>query len=651
MNVHVARRGFLKIAAVALLMPRRLAAAIVRGLAQCRNETAAVAEGRRVGVGTARLEGPAAVEVCTHQTWTLVYTAGRAGIKPGGGLRIALRHLQGRAGFPQKVRPERACYLTARADGGVPLTVSIPNGWKVFFTQYFPWQNIVQVTVGEPGLAPGKTVRVTYGDRRGGGPGFPVQSFDERRWQFKVYADPLGNEKYLPVADSPTVEVVAAAPHRATVVMPSDAVVGQSTWCLVRAEDRYGNPAPRYRGTVTLRSSVPSATLPPNHTFTDADRGVHRFDGLKFGATGTHTVKARDGRFEAAGNPVRVARTRPEHLLLWGDLHGHTLYSDGRGTVREYYQSARDVVGLDFCAVSDHAFEILDEMWAHSKAVTNGFNEPGRFVTFNAYEWSGMTPLGGDHNVYFLDDDPPLYRSTSYDDPRNLQMDHGPTPKVRTVEALYARLAAHLENKNVFCIPHWGGRHGNPQFHDPRIQRLIEVFSEHRRSEDWATTFLAAGHRLGIMASTDDHYGNPGYGYLQKVRDWAKQEIGMAAVAVYAPELTRRSVFHALYDRRCYATSGSRILLDLESDGHPMGSEYRTLLSPRLRVRAVGTARIARVEIKKDSQVVQTLRPGDTSVDLAWRDPDFRSDRPCYYYVRILQQDNEEAISSPIWVN
>ena len=651
MTLRIARRTFLRLSVGLLLLPRKLAAAVVRGLARCKNETTAIAEGRRIGVGTARLEGPKTVEVCTHQTWTLVYTAGRAGIKPGGGLRIALRHLQNRAGYPQTREPVRARYLTARADGGAPLDVSVPNGWKVFFTQYFPWQNIVQVTVGDPGLAPGRSIRLTYGDRSGGGPGFPVQSFDEPRWQFKVYADPLGGGSYFPVADSPTIEVVAAEPYRLAVVMPADAVAGKPTWCLMRAEDRCGNPAPRYRGTVTLRSSDPGAKLPAPRTFTDADRGVHRFSDLTFAALGTHTVAASDGRREATGNPVRVASARPKRLLLWGDLHGHTLYSDGRGTVEEYYQFAQHVAGLDFCAVTDHAFELLDEMWAHSKSVTNRTNQPGRFVTFNGYEWSGKTPVGGDHNVYFLEDDPPLYRSTSYYDPRNLQMYHGPEPKVRDAKELYAKLVARLRDKNVFCVPHWGGRHGNPDFHDTRVERLIEIISEHRRSEDWATRFLARGRRLGIIACTDNHYGNPGYGYLQKVRDWKTQEIGMAAVAVYAEEHTRRSIFRALYDRRCYATTGARIILDVESDGHAMGSEVRTGSPPHLRVVAVGTARIARVEIKKDSKVVHAIRPDTTTVDLAWRDAGFRPDQPCYYYVRLVQVDNEEAISSPIWIN
>ena len=616
-----------------------------------RQEAEAIAAGKRAGVGSVTLEGPRTVEVMSHQTWTLVYTAGKAGVGPAGGIRIAMRHLP-QWTPPQTKNPQAPGYLTVTTSQNRPVKVYADyGGSRSFFPQYFAWQNMVEVTVAEPGLAPGETLAVTYGDRSGGSPGIRVQPFDESHFMFKVYADPSGNGQHFPMEDSPAIEIVAAEPYRLGVIMPSDAVAGQPTWCLVRAEDRYGNPATGYRGTITWQSTDPDAQLPQRYTFTESDGGVHRFEGLTFNTAGPQTVTVDDSRFRRTGNPVRVAAAGPEQLLLWGDLHGHTLFSDGRGTVEEYYDFAEQFSGLDFCAVSDHAFEILAEMWEHSKAVTNLRNKPGRFVTFQGYEWSGNSRVGGDHNVYFLDDDPPMYRSTSYYTPENLQMYHGPDPKLAHVTDLFAELNRLIENKDVFCIPHYGGRQGNPTMHDPKVQRLIEIYSEHRRSEDWAGKFLANGHRLGIMASTDNHYGNPGYGYLRPSFDWDKQEIGMAMVAVYAPERTRESIFQALYDRRTYATSGSRIILDVRCDGQAMGSEYRTAGPPVLTVEAVGTSPIAAVQIKKNSRIVHTIHPGKTAVSLRWQDPDFQADRSCYYYVRIEQEDDEEAISSPIWVN
>ena len=231
--------------------------------------------------------------------------------------------------------------------------------------------------------------------------------------------------------------------------MPSDAIVDQPTWCLVRVEDRYGNPAVSYRGTIQFQTHSDTSGLPESYTFTAQDQGVHRFESLIFLQEGCRTIQVSNGDWRASGNPVLVRGQRPERLLLWGDLHGHTLMSDGRGTVEEFYDFAERVAGLDFCAVTDHAFEILDEMWEHSKKVTNRVHRPGKFVTFQAYEWSGITPLGGDHNCYFLDDDPPIFRSTFWYTPTNLQMYHGPTPKQEHVTDVFAALNRRLRDKNV----------------------------------------------------------------------------------------------------------------------------------------------------------------------------------------------------------
>lgn len=634
---------------ILLNAPAAAPGAELGGLVPNRYEQAAVEKGRKLGIGAARLEGPEVVEVSSMQTWTFVYTAGPAGVQPGGGLRIGMRHLS-QWSPPQTADPRSVGYLTVQTEHAQPVKTLIDVRSR-FFPQYFAWHNMLQVTLPERGLQPGETLRLTYGDRGGGSPGIKVQPFDESCFVFKTYVDALGQGDYLPLGDSPAIEIVSAEPFRISVVMPSDAVAGEPTWVIVRAEDLYGNPADRYRGTVALKSTDRQAQLPQAHTFTAEDRGVFRFQNIIFRSVDVQVVSASDGAFSQRGNPVRVVDQRPEELLLWGDLHGHTLVSDGRGTVEEFYDFADRVAGLDVCAVTDHAFEILDEMWAHSKQVTNRAYDPGRFVTLQAFEWSGMTPVGGDHNCYFLDDDPPLFRSTSYYDPTNLQEYHGPDPKQEHVRDVFAELQQLLDDKNVFCIPHFGGRRANPEFHQPDVQRMVEIYSEHKRSEDWANTFLARGQRLGIMASTDGHYGNPGYGYLRPSFQWDTQEIGMAAVAIRAPERTRESVFRSLYDRRVYATSGDRIILDFDVDGHPMGTEFRTSSAPLVHIEAHGTAPIERVEIKKNGRIVHLLEPGEMSVRAMWRDPEFDPTTTSYYYVRIVQLNNEEAISSPVWVN
>ena len=146
--------------------------------------------------------------------------------------------------------------MVVTAPAGQPMQTTVDFHNK-YFAEYFAWHNMIEVVLPERGLKPGEILRITLGDRSGGSPGIRVQPFDESCFVFKTYADALGQGKYLPLANSPAIEIVAAEPVRLQVVMPSDAVVGQTTWCLVRAEDRYGNPAPRYRGRVKLTATDP----------------------------------------------------------------------------------------------------------------------------------------------------------------------------------------------------------------------------------------------------------------------------------------------------------------------------------------------------------------------------------------------------------
>src|SRR3990170_4219931 len=161
-----------------------------------RYEEEAVAAGQKLAIGSATLEGPKSAEVMSHQSWTLLYTAGKAGIRPGGGIRIGMRHLV-QWSPPQTQDPKGEGYLTAHASGDVPVKVSIDSGRR-FFLEYFAWQNMVEVILPERGLAPGEKIAITYGDRSEGSPGTRVQPFDESRFVFKVYVDALGQDKYLP---------------------------------------------------------------------------------------------------------------------------------------------------------------------------------------------------------------------------------------------------------------------------------------------------------------------------------------------------------------------------------------------------------------------------------------------------------------------
>jgi hypothetical protein len=361
-----------------------------------------------------------------------------------------------------------------------------------------------------------------------------------------------------------------------------------------------------------------------------------------------------DNEFTARSNPVQVKSNKSASDIYWGDIHGHTLLSDGHGTLDEFYRYCRDVAALDICAATDHGFMISDAAtWKRSKKITEKFNQPGRFVTLQAYEWSGMTNVGGDHNVYFRSSDPPIFRSRSYYDYRNQQTYHGSEPQVNFIEDLNSTLLQRFKEGNVLTIPHYGGRKANPAWHNPRIERLIEIFSDHQRSHKWAYEFLKRGYRLGIIASNDSHTGRPGYGFLHNPlqKKDGVIEIGTSLMAVFSKDLSRDTIFTSLYNRRTYATTGDRILLDLRLGNARMGEEITGKEPATIYVTVEGTAPVKTIEILRDTKVVKSVQFTSEHASLEWKDQTpLALGATAVYWVRVVQANKEEAVSSPIWL-
>lgn len=630
-------------------------------LARHATEDDAVVAGQKKDLGAAILEGPAEVEVNSQASWTLRFTVGRAGMKPGGGVRLAFAHGMGGdwgGQHLQTAQPDAESYAAATATNGARIRIT-PKPWRTgaagpdeTFRRYHPWQWITEFILEDKPLKTGDVISISMQRLR-------VQQRDETAFLFKLYADSNGDDDYLPLAKSPAVRICGAAADSIVVNAPADAVAGQPVAVTAWLADRFANPATGFTGTLRVENNDSKVELPRPHRFRANELARYRFQGIVFSQPGVYRLRVTqtDGPLRGVSGPIRVYAQASPQRVFWGDIHTHTSYSDGRGSVAETYEFGRDYSALDFCAVTDHSFLVSDKMWQEIKDVTNRLYRPNEYVTFLAYEWSGMTDVGGDHNVYFRDSDAELTRCYSYYNYRNLRMYHGPNHGANHVEQLFKLLAEHSRSRNILAIPHFGGRRGNPEWHNPEIQRLIEIFSDHRRSEDWAQTFLDRRYRIGIMASTDNHAGNAGYGF--RVRPGAaapdaalrpQETNGTSLIAVYAPAKTREAIFDAMYQRHTYATTGNRMLVEFRVNGALMGEEIRSADPPRITVTAEGTAPIDRILVLRNSEVIYA-HPGEgSSVRFEYVDnsPGWKGS---FYYVRVEQKDGEQAISSPVWVD
>jgi hypothetical protein len=493
----------MRILLLAMLAAALQAQSAYESPAPFRTEQAAERRAAELGLGTAQFLGADAGVVGEYGEFTLRFTVGRAGMAPGGKLRIATAHdfaweMWGGVRL-QMDDPAAPNFLVIRTSNGAKVSWKpYPHGGQdSLFREYHPWQTINEFTLEDKRLNLGDWVEIVYGARSGGSPGVEIQPMDETAFEQRVYVDAFADGEFLPLPDSPTLRILPGEAKLLHVIAQTDAVVGEPVWVNVWADDGLGNPAAGFQGAVDL--SVEPGSWREVWQADAADQGARRFESVRLDRPGVYRVRARsrDG-MEAISNAVRVHEVAPEARIYWGDIHTHTKYSDGRGTPAELYEFGKKYAAIDFAAVSDHAFTTTDWMWDEIQRVSNELNEPGRYVTLLGYEWSGSSDVGGDHNVYTVGDAMPLIRSYNGYNYRNLRMYHGPNKQAGHVEDLFRLLSESFRDENLLVIPHFGGRRGNPEWHNPKLQRGVEIFSDHRRSEDWASTFLEKGHRVGL---------------------------------------------------------------------------------------------------------------------------------------------------------
>lgn len=534
-----------------------------------------------VWFGSAVLTPAGAIQAGSYGTWQITCTVGRYGLDNGGRLKIALRN-PGDWGPPQTENPAGDNYVSATASNpAARLTVRYdPKG------HYRPWFKCVVITVHEAPLAEGDRITVTFGDRSGGGRGLRAQSFVESGCQFRVLVECFETHTFALVPGDTTVPVISGPPHRLVVLGPGQVRAGAPFAFTVKAEDRFGNPAAGYRGTITC------PLLAEPYTFTAADRGMHRFEGVWVTAPGWHRITAGDGALAATGNPLEVLAAPGAHRLFWGDIHGQTSGTIGVGSVDEYFRYARDAAALDYTGHNGNDFQITGGHYAEINALAARYHEPGRFVTFPGFEWSGNTPAGGDHNVFWLHENMPIHRSSHWAVPDKTDVDADRYP----ITELYRE----LKGKPALVVPHVGGRMCNLAYHEPTLEPVIEICSVHGRFEWLLHEALERGYTVGVVGNSDDHTGRPGATYGTS----ASLAVRGGLTGCYARELTREAIWAAYFARRTYATTGERISLWVEVDGHPMGALFRGSGPATLAAVIHGTAPVQRVEVMRNLDLV-----------------------------------------------
>ncbi|MBL6946955.1 MAG: DUF3604 domain-containing protein [Rhodospirillales bacterium] len=551
-------------------------------------------------LGSATLSPQGSFEARSCAAFTLTYTAGAYGIDDTGGIKVAFRFVSD-MGKPQTEDPEGVNYVTAEASNGAVLKC-----WYDAFGHFRPWDSAVFIRVVNGCLAEGDSITVRFGDRRFRSPGMQLQTFCEGAVEFRVLVDAIATGHYEKLAECPQISVVAGDAVNWKAVIPSRARLGDPFALAIKAEDLWGNPTDKAAANLVLESSLAVGGLPDRLVI---NRGtvVTPVPDLQTLETGVLRISVKDenDRLLCRSNPMQLTEPAPQ-FAYWGDLHGQSGETVGTGTARGYFEFARDRAFLDVCSHQGNDFEITNAFWKELNVLTAEFNEPGKFVAIPGYEWSGNTRLGGDHNVYFADEGCAIRRSSHalIEDQSDIDMD------CRTVRDLFAA----LKDVDALTYAHAGGRYADLKAgHDGDIETAVEIHSAWGTFEWLLHDAFDIGARVGVVCNSDGHKGRPGASY-----PGASQFGAYGGLTCFLMnELTRDAVFDCLRHRRHFGTTGARMIVDLAADfGNPEKAvgigdivQIPEGAAANIRVKAIGTTPIERVEFLNAKKIVATKRP------------------------------------------
>lgn len=606
--------------------------------------------------GDREIAAGGAIRLTIHgrEAWPIFQTDRPAESFMTGNADDSLKDSKGK--FKARDRTVPACYTTISSNPEISFRPVCTNTYMDRTITFF----------ADRAVPPDSEITIVMGDKSGGGKGCNPGHLSQKK-RFWLWIDFDGRDNFKKCSDHLCINFSADRTQKHKLILPSIIPSGSETTAKISAFDKHGNPAED--------DSLIEIKAHTGQLARDARLAVTGGKGslpVSFESEGIVRIESNSD----ISNPAKVVSDKEAHKLFWGDLHGHSFLAASLDYPTCYFEYARDVEKLDFVSMPDNDGNMIERKlyglpqspfwntretaWSIVKYLHDYYHDPGSFVTILGWEWTSVqinspktsTPCG--HRVvYFPSNDGALFPHTE--------------EAGNNIEKLWDR----LEGLGAFTIPHhpaypldrfltgvdW-------RYSNPKMEFLVEIYSKqgtseypgnpnpvnNPRAEGHVQTALNKGYRLGFVGGSDTHVSRPGGIIMEPVDAFPYAESGLTAI--YAEELTREALLAALKQRRCYATTGHRILVEFSINGKVMGQQFRAEPGGRLAIQAsaAGTAPIEKIEIIKNGAVLHT-RPGgkyDIEFDI---DDNAPANGSAYYYLRVTQEDGNRAWSSPIWVD
>ena len=381
----------------------------------------------------------------------------------------------------------------------------------------------------------------------------------------------------------------------------------------------------------------------------------------------TVTARRADGKRADITWFFTVGATKYQHYF--GQLHSHTQYSDGAGTLTDalrYVENLPASANVQFVAFTDHSnyFDSssspnveaalydtslvkdsdANHSWKTYKDTIAKFNKDnaGSMVAIGGFE---MTWSGGPGHINTFNT--PGIVSRNNKTLNNKTDDAG-------MKAYYALLSQAEGANSISQFNHPGTTFGNFKdfnYWDPVIDSrmyMVEVGNGegaigaggYYPSYEQYIMALDKGWHLAPTNNQDNHKGK--WGNANDARD-----------VILTDDFSEQGIYEAIRALRMYATEDKNLELTYTVNGLMMGSSI-TEIPDKLNVEVTvndpdASDSIAKVEVVANSgKVAYTwdnaaqLRSGKLSATL---DPSYS-----YYFIRVTQKDGDLAVTSPVWV-
>ena len=439
----------------------------------------------------------------------------------------------------------------------------------------------------------------------------------------------------------------------------------------VSGSQTFDEKQPTISATVINAGENPTVTMTINDAVVEAvfENGVISYtpnaameDGR---VTVTVTVERADGKSAAKTWSFTVGKA--QFSLYFGQLHSHTTYSDGSGTLEsalEYIRNLPESANVDFVAFTDHsnyfdksgaanpegalydmslATAFSQETWASYKNTIAAFNAANSdIIAIGGYE---MTWSGGPGHINTFNTPGIVSRNNTV--LNNKTSDAG-------MKAYYALLSRTEGAGSISQFNHPGSTFGTFSdfaYWDPVLDDrifLVEVGNGEGQigqggyypSYEYYTMALDKGWHVAPTNNQDNHKGKWGNG--NDARD-----------VIVTDNFTEEGLYEAMRNYRVYATEDKNLEILYTVNGELLGSMFEEVPEKLNIAVSVNdpdvTDSISKVEVIVNSGKTAytwsdpaVLATGNLTCEL---DPTYS-----YYYIRVTEGDGDLAVTAPVWV-